>query len=547
MQQIKITKRLAWRALAVAVAAVITVGGTMAIFNDSRTLADNKIKAGKFELSLDNTCHYDGMVCEKNDSGAYVWVEEETGSSEFEELLGEPCECTWTVEEDSEDKLIFNLDDVKPGDNGEKTVSIHIDDNPGWVCADFGTMTSFDNDCTAPEEEDGDGTCGDPGEGEGELQDNILFSVWIDDGNGSEEYACDNILNHGEEYVLEDVAAIGVLPIIDSTTAEEGITDGCVGIEWKVPLDADNTIQTDSLEGDITFTAYQTRHNRDFVCEGTEPETGSIKVTKVANGGDATFGFGGDVNDFTITTSGGAGTKTINNLTPGTYDIDETDLPDGWVIDSNGCQDVVVEAGKTAECTVENTMEEVCIDQADVMLVLDRSGSVAGSMADLKSAAKSFVTALNPDGGVHMGQSSFATDGSLDTQLTNDVTAINSGIDALVSSGWTNLYEGLHYSRLELASVRDRDDGSTPDYMIVITDGNPNRPEPENTADDVALAEANAIKGEGTTIFVVGVGTGINESYLRDIATGDDYYFGIDDYSELDAALLDIATCDIDN
>ena len=71
--------------------------------------------------------------------------------------------------------------------------------------------------------------------------------------------------------------------------------------------------------------------------------------------------------------------------------------------------------------------EQLC-SAGDVMLVLDRSGSVAPEIDTLESAAEDFVHALNPDGGVHVGQTSFADDGSLDTELTNNHALIDTHI-----------------------------------------------------------------------------------------------------------------------
>lgn len=507
----------------------------MALFSSSKTSADNKIAAGRFELQLDNTCHYDGMVC--GESGK--WEEESAGSSTYPELIGKDCACSWAKTADMSNKLFFNFDDVKPGDEGENTVSIHVD-NEAWICGEFAKVKNFDNGCTSSEAE-ADTTCDDPGESQGELQNKLTFNVWIDDGAGG-GIACDNIKNGGEKWVAQNVALTnGRWTVYDSSVAKLGTKSICVGMAWNVDINAGNEIQTDSVAGDIIFHAYQARNNTKFLCGGTEPEAGTLVVKKVAQNGDAKFDFTGDngIAPFSITTSGGNGSSTISNLMAGTYSITEGALPDGWAKTGDTCQSVAVAAGQTSECTITNTYNKVCINSGDVMLVLDRSGSIGTAMTELKTASKSFVDILNPDGGIWMGQSSFATDGTLDTLLTGNKTTIKAGIDALSSLGWTNMYEGLHLAKGEL-DAHGRP--AIADYMILVTDGVPNWP---TSPDPVARAfnEAAAAKAAGVTIFVFGIGDEVNPTYLKTIASGEDHYFGVTDYASLELALAQIASC----
>src|SRR3989344_7919897 len=151
-----------------------------------------------------------------------------------------------------------------------------------------------------------------------------------------------------------------------------------------------------------------------------------------------------------------------------------------------------------------------CNKEADVMLVLDRSGSIDDTeLADLQTAANAFVTAVSPStAGVHMGESSFSTTGSLDQELTDDGSLVQAAINNLGSleRNLTNLFEGLDLANTELAGANDRNDATSPDVMVVITDGNPNQPPNEANARAVALAEATAAKAAGVEIFVLGVG-----------------------------------------
>jgi len=183
----------------------------------------------------------------------------------------------------------------------------------------------------------------------------------------------------------------------------------------------------------------------------------------------------------------------------------------------------------------------LCNEKVDLMLVLDRSGSIGDAMTDLKTAAKAFVDALSPStDGNHVGEDSFADTGTLDIGLTDNGVAVKAAIDALSSGGFTNLKEGIEIATAELGGANDRP--AIPDYMVIITDGQPNRPEGVD-AEAVAKAAADAAKAAGIKIFVVGVGDQVDPAYLKTIASGDDHYFTASDYTTLETELENLAQC----
>ena len=709
----------------IAAAALIVIGGTTAFFSDTETSIGNTFTAGKFDLQIDSTCHYDGMVCTASATGApYQWKEETTGSSRIPELLNTACACTWGLNAFT-GQPFFNFTDVKPGDDGENTVSLHIDNNPAWVCAQIANLANAENGCNGPESAV-DTTCGtsptDPGVGLGELQNNIYFDIWKDTD-------CDNVKDAGEDYLIQNAKVTdSSWPLFDSSnngTPLPGGSTTCLGVSWSVPPEVNNIIQTDSVSADVIFSAVQSRNNPDFLC-GPPPEgKGTLIVIKHVindNGGSATAGnwtmnitdtnpsnnhfagaespgvtitldagsysvdesngpagyaksasaecsgtiAAGDTKTCTITNNdnvpqlaqltiikhvindnGGsatAGNWTMNitdtnpsnnhfagaespgvtiTLDPGTFSVDESGGPSGYSESKSTDCSGTIAAGVPKTCTITNddiqplltvtkivngglkqiadfplfvdatsvisgvqngfnagaytvsetpqgtyvptisgncasdgsitlalgdvkscTITNACFDQADVMLVLDKSASIDSTeLGQLKTAALAFVTALNPDGGVHMGQTSFSTTGSLDQHLTGNQTLINAAINGLATVLYTNLYEGIHLANLELADSNTPYERPTvPDFMIVITDGNPNRPSPDSNARAVALAEATAAKAAGVTIYVVGVGSDVNTAYLTTIASPSKYY-SISNYSGLQAALAAIATC----
>jgi len=246
----------------------------------------------------------------------------------------------------------------------------------------------------------------------------------------------------------------------------------------------------------------------------------------------------------------------------------EQDISDNWVVDlkvppvkgyigqewPEGCPYVDEDSQNYGcelwiEVTGISESPAICEDKADLMLVLDRSGSISSpELLVLQNAAKGFATALAPSqDGIHMGQTSFSDNGSLDLHLTDNVANINSAIDGLIPAIYTNLYEGISLAKGELDNPgdgHDRADADSPDYMVIITDGDPNRPLPGDP-EQLAIDAAGAAKSAGVKIFVVGVGTTeTTADWLKNnIASGPEYYFDAADFAALGTILQNIATC----
>ena len=220
----------------------LIIGVTTSFFSDTEVSTGNVFTAGDFDLMIDSTCTYNGQT------------------QTF---------CTW-VEKNLDGDLFFNFGDIKPSDSGEDTISFHIIDNDAWLCAEVYNLVNKDNGCRTPETLAPDLTCGDPGIGEGELQDNLFFTVWQDTN-------CDNVLDSGEVVIIQDQPASDLVwTIADSTTGNPipGDTTVCYGLAWNVPLVTNNIIQSDSLTGDIKFTAVQARGMTDFKCSDLTDEIG---------------------------------------------------------------------------------------------------------------------------------------------------------------------------------------------------------------------------------------------------------------------------------
>jgi len=93
-------------------------------------------------------------------------------------------DCGDTWDEETGAKPLVSLEDVKPGDFGELTLSVHLCDNPGYVWLQGALESNDENGVTDPEAESPaeNGTVDDPGT-DGELLNAVQTRLWYDDGD----------------------------------------------------------------------------------------------------------------------------------------------------------------------------------------------------------------------------------------------------------------------------------------------------------------------------------------------------------------------------
>lgn len=277
-------KKILLSILTISAVAALGWGASSAFFSDEETSTGNILVAGAIDLLVDNESYYNGEF--SNDT-------------------------SWLEPTDLTNQLFFAFRDLKPGDYGEDTISLHVDNNDSWVCADVTLTSNNENGIVDPEDDDGDVTDDPDG---GELANRVNFIWWADDG--------DNVLEEGEEALpggplgVLGVGGTATVPLADSQTNiwdEEnaplpGDSTQYVGKAWcfgtiaaaalpdgdypegpagdnndnqtpgepedgGVTCDGsaeDNQTQTDSFTADISFRAVQSRHNEDFLCNPVE-------------------------------------------------------------------------------------------------------------------------------------------------------------------------------------------------------------------------------------------------------------------------------------
>ncbi len=276
--------------LLLSLAVIVALGGgaiasTGAFFNDTETSTGNTFAAGAINLTVDSTQHYNNAVCvaNPNSPGTYYWQLELNAVAQTDQypVIGSPCDGTWAATDLGAQKF-FNFADVKPGDKGENTVSLHIDNNPAWACVNIKTTANDENTYTQPEI-----TAGDVSSTTGELAQNIHVFAWLDNATTSQAVPGDNIWQAGEPILqnvvaLSDVNATTTLVLADglSGTPLPGGSTSYIGLGWCAGTlvtgpsgtwtcngaAMDNKSQTDSATVDVAFTVEQARNNAAFRC-----------------------------------------------------------------------------------------------------------------------------------------------------------------------------------------------------------------------------------------------------------------------------------------
>ena len=259
----------------------VVAGATGAFFSDTETSTGNTFTAGAIDLKIDNTSYVTSTT---------------TG-----ELIASPW-TSWTLRDLTIEKF-FDFIDVKPGDMGEDTISIHVNSNDAWLCASANITSDIDNGFTEPEDEVfGLNNDGNDGTSDGDLDNGLNFAFWKDDGdNVLETDEVNNIFING---TLSDMGQQGGITLADSQGGILGAGNPIpgnsafyIGKAWcygtltqnALPQDqlttdgplypdregtgvscdgsnVGNIGQTDMVVGDISFYAVQSRNNAGFLC-----------------------------------------------------------------------------------------------------------------------------------------------------------------------------------------------------------------------------------------------------------------------------------------
>lgn len=182
-------------------------------------------------------------------------------------------------------------------------------------------------------------------------------------------------------------------------------------------------------------------------------------------------------------------------------------------IDCGGSFDVILTLGAEPDITSNPT---------DIVLILDRSGSMEQSLPALKNAANVFIDIIDEStdgtqdgtigGGSRMGIVSFSTEATQDTQLITSVATLKAVVNALDAGGYTN-HADAFANALALFDLQS----TSAKVMVMVTDG-------VTTTGGNANVLASAAKAAGVTIYIIGLSGngGIDETALRQWASQPD-------------------------
>ncbi|MCK4781336.1 SipW-dependent-type signal peptide-containing protein [Candidatus Parcubacteria bacterium] len=190
--------------------AAAAVSGTVAYFNDTETSEDNAFTAGTLNLEVGGNDPTD-------------W--------HFEAL------------------------NIKPGDTGSEEVLLQNTGSlDGYLHITFANLVNDEMGCTEPEgqPEGSDTTCDNPGEGDGELAENLDLLIYLD------EDSSDNFVL-GTDTLVYQGKARGILQgdEFNYFLASSSLKD--FRVEWELPTLTGNEAQSDKAGFDIVFELTQTQ------------------------------------------------------------------------------------------------------------------------------------------------------------------------------------------------------------------------------------------------------------------------------------------------
>ena len=186
-----------------------------------------------------------------------------------------------------------------------------------------------------------------------------------------------------------------------------------------------------------------------------------------------------------------------------------------------------INCGESFQVTLSLVAQpDITSNPTDIVLILDRSGSMAGSpLANLKSGAKKFIDIIDEatdssqdrqiGGRSHIGIVSFSSTATKDTQLITSVSDLKAAVNSLSAGGSTN-HEDAFTKALELFDMAS----SNAKVMVMFTDG-------MTTAGGNPNTVATTAKALGISIYVIGLSGngGLDEQALKDWASDPDSAF----------------------
>lgn len=188
--------------------AAIAIGATVAYYNDTETSAGNTFTAGTLNLQVGN---------------------------------------------DDPTTRSYYAEDIKPGDEDKDIWTIQNTGSlDGYLHITFANLINDEMGCTEPEGDNLDTTCGNPGNNEGELAQNLDILLYLDeDGNTNFDLGTDTLIYQGKvRGILQ--GDLFNYPLSSGDSKE-------FTMEWELASSTGNIVQSDKTGYDINFELTQNK------------------------------------------------------------------------------------------------------------------------------------------------------------------------------------------------------------------------------------------------------------------------------------------------
>ncbi len=193
-----------------------------------------------------------------------------------------------------------------------------------------------------------------------------------------------------------------------------------------------------------------------------------------------------------------------------------------------------------------------CEVPADIILGINRSSTMAADqknppepLTTAKKAANAFLQQVK--GNSHVGLVSFATNATTEQTLTGTISDVERKLNAITISTagtqYTNVDDALAVALAELTS--ERGNANAKKVVVLLTDGISNYPVKKDDplfGATQALVRASQVKEQGILIYTIGLGSNINPTFLRGIASSPEQYYQITTSKELAAVYKEIGS-----
>lgn len=176
---------------------------------------------------------------------------------------------------------------------------------------------------------------------------------------------------------------------------------------------------------------------------------------------------------------------------------------------------------------------EMCMNPLDIVLVLDKSGSMRSEgenppepWSSVKATAENFIANLSNEDRVSIV--SFGNSSTLVSPIVSNINSVIKNVEEMslgTSSEQTNITDGLIEANNQIVSS-DREYSKK--VIILLTDGVPTLPLDKKQIDYPKISakiEADKILSSGIDIYSIGLGKNVDEGFLKNISGTDSRYF----------------------